>query len=91
MSFEVTGYVEQHSEATGATRVVLMVIAGWADSRGIAVRFPQGRIARYANLTARHVRRAIDWLMDHGELVVEIGMGGSEDVAGTNDRTGTRF
>ena len=58
-----------------------MVIAGWADTRGIAVRFPQGRIARRSKVSDRYVRRAIDWLMDHGELVVEIGMGGSEDVA----------
>lgn len=77
MSTVVTRWVNEHSQAKHGTRYVLNVIADHANSDGVAIMLSQKRIARYANLTVRQVRRAIDDLVKLGELQNEVGMGGT--------------
>jgi hypothetical protein len=63
--------VLHHSQATGSTKLVLMGIAYHMGKDGLNGCWPsQGTLAEYANVSVRQVRRAIDNLVNLGELEV---------------------
>lgn len=72
MSVEALTIVFRHSASTGAARLVLLAMADEASSEGYltAYRRSQSWFARKANVDARTVRRAIDTLVELGEVEV---------------------
>lgn len=72
MSVELMGRVFEHSQATGAARLVLLAMADEASSQGelSAYRRSQSWIAKKCRSSERSVRRCIDDLVALGELQV---------------------
>lgn len=71
--------VLHHSRAKGTAKLVLL---GIANHEGDGGAYPSVRtLARYANVNARNVQRAITWLIEHGEVVVDLQTGGERDWA----------
>ena len=65
--------VLHHSRSVGTTRVVLMGIAYHMGKDGLNGCWPsQGLLAEYANVSVRQVQRALQNLVDLGEIEVEI-------------------
>jgi len=63
--------VLHHSKATGSTKLVLMGIAYHMGKDGLNGCWPaQGTLAEYANISVRQVQRALNTLVDIGELEV---------------------
>lgn len=68
MSVNVTDRVWKHSRAKGTARLVLLAIADHCSADGIA--WPSlTRLAQYVNVDRSNVIRAINSLVDDGELV----------------------
>jgi len=71
-SVEMTA-VLHHSRSVGTARVVLMGIAYHMGKDGLNGCWPaQTTLAAYANVSVRQVRRAIDHLVEIGELEVDV-------------------
>ena len=71
-SVEMTA-VLHHSRSVGTARVVLMGIAYHMGKDGLNGCWPsQGTLAEYANVSVRQVKRAIQSLIDLGELEVDV-------------------
>jgi hypothetical protein len=80
MSIEALSIVLNHSKARGAAKVVLIGIANHLGPDAHEGAWPsQARLARYANVTDRAVRDAIDALVALGELRVEHASGPSRN------------
>lgn len=77
MSVEAMAMVLHHSRAKGTAKLVLV---GIGNHEGDGGAYPSHeRLARYASVDVRNVRRAIDKLVAMGELVVEVQGGGDRD------------
>lgn len=71
-SVEMTA-VLHHSRSVGTARVVLMGIAYHMGKDGLNGCWPaQSTLAAYANVSVRQVKRAIQSLIDLGELEVDV-------------------
>lgn len=70
MSVQAMGWVLEHSRSQTGTRLVLMAIANHADADGRNAWPSQKRIAQEARVSVRTVRRAVDELVEMGELAV---------------------
>jgi hypothetical protein len=87
MSVEAIALVLNHSKAKGTAKLVLI---GIANHEGDGGSWPSiGTLARYANVDARSVQRAIEVLTDMGELAVEVKGGGT--VGTRADRRTNRY
>lgn len=76
MSIEALSIVLNHSQAKGAAKLVLLGIANHLGPDAEEGAWPsQARLARYANVTDRAVRTAINELSALGELKVEVAGG----------------
>ncbi len=65
--------VLHHSKAVGTSKVVLLGIAYHMGKDGLNGCWPsQGTLAEYANCSTRQVRRAIDQLIELGEIEVDV-------------------
>lgn len=65
--------VLHHSQATGSNKLVLLGIAYHMGKDGLNGCWPaQGTLAEYANISVRQVRRALDKLVELGELEVVV-------------------
>jgi hypothetical protein len=63
--------VLHHSKASGSTKLVLMGIAYHMGKDGLNGCWPsQGTLAEYSNISIRQVQRAINTLVEIGELEV---------------------
>lgn len=69
MSIQAIAWVLEHSEATLANRLVLLAIANHADANGWNAYPSIPRIAAEARLNRSTVYRALDALVDAGEIV----------------------
>jgi len=70
MSLGAVNAVLANSKASGAARMVAFVLAHHANKQGVS--FPkQSTIAEEAGVDVRTVQRALDWLVENGEFVVE--------------------
>lgn len=77
MSVESIARVLNHSRAKGTTKLVLI---GIANHDGDGGSWPSvATLARYANTSERSVQRAIEELVDLGEVVVHRNEGGTRD------------
>ena len=80
MSIEALSMVLNHSEAKGAAKIVLLGIANHLGPDAHEGAWPsQDRLASYANITDRAVRKAVKTLVDLGELRVEVADGVSRN------------
>lgn len=79
MSVEALTWVLKHSASKGTTRCVLMAIADQAGSDGTNAWPSHATLARHANTSVASVKRSIAWLKEHGEVEVEVAMGGTTD------------
>lgn len=71
MSLEALTVVLNHSKSKGAAKIVLMGIANHLGPDADEGAWPaQARLSRYANITERGIRKAIDQLVELGELTV---------------------
>ena len=65
--------VLHHSKSVGTSKLVLLGIAYHMGKDGLNGCWPsQGTLAEYANCSVRQVRRAIDQLVELGELEVDV-------------------
>ena len=72
MSIEALAVVLNHSKARPLAKIVLLGIANHYGANDYEGAYPnQERLARYANITERSVRNAINELMELGELTSE--------------------
>ena len=78
--------VLHHSQATGSAKLVLMGIAYHMGKDGLNGCWPsQGTLAEYANVSVRQVQRALNALVDLGELEIIVhGAWAKGSVAQTN-------
>lgn len=77
MSVEAMAMVLHHSRAKGTAKLVLL---GIANHQGDGGAWPAvGTLARYANVTERNVQKALQQLVNLGELLVELQAGGDRD------------
>ena len=67
--------VLNHSQARGAAKVVLLGIANHINPDNDGAFPSQARLARYANISDRAVRLAVESLIQLGEVRVEVGGG----------------
>ena len=80
MSIEALSMVLNHSQARGAAKIVLLGIANHLGPDADEGAWPsQDRLASYANVTDRGVRKAIRNLVELGELRVEVADGVSRN------------
>jgi hypothetical protein len=80
MSIEALSMVLNHSQAKGAAKIVLLGIANHLGPDAHEGAWPsQDRLASYANITDRAVRKAVKTLVDLGELRVEVADGVSRN------------
>lgn len=71
MSLEALTVVLNHSKSKGAAKIVLMGIANHLGPDADEGAWPaQARLSRYANITERGTQKAIQQLVDLGEIVV---------------------
>lgn len=71
MSVHVLSWVFQHSEAEASERLVLLVLANFADDKGLS--WPGiPRIAREARLSERQVQRCLRNLEKAGSIVTHV-------------------
>lgn len=68
MSIEAMALVLHHSKATGTAKVVLLGVANHEGDGG--ARPAVATLAKYANVDPRSVRRALDMLVETGELEI---------------------
>jgi hypothetical protein len=71
MSVQATCWVWAHSESKNGTRMVALAIADAANAGGAESCQAVGTIARMTRLGESTVHEAINWLLDHGELVCD--------------------
>lgn len=81
--------VLDQSASKGTTRVVLLVIADHASDDGSNAYPRHATIASKANTSVSSVKRSIAWLVEHGELQVQVGAGGSPSCP--HDRRPNRY
>lgn len=75
VSVETLALVLHHSRATGTDKLVLLGIANHSGDGGA---WPSvATLARYANVTERNVRKALDRLTRAGEVVIHQQQGGT--------------
>lgn len=87
MTVEAMGVVLNYSRATGTTKLVLVGIANHDGDGGA---WPSiATLARYANTSERSVQRAIQRLVDMGEVEVHANGGGT--LTTPNDRRPNRY
>lgn len=80
MSIEALSMVLNHSQAKGAAKIVLLGIANHLGPDAHEGAWPsQERLASYANITDRAVRKSVKTLVDLGELRVEVADGVSRN------------
>ena len=80
MSIEALSMVLNHSQARGAAKLVLLGIANHLGPDADEGAWPsQDRLASYANVSDRAVRKAITTLVELGELRVEVADGVSRN------------
>lgn len=80
MSIEALSMVLNHSQARGAAKLVLLGIANHLGPDADEGAWPsQERLARYANISDRAVRKSIKTLVELGELRVEVADGVSRN------------
>jgi hypothetical protein len=89
MSGYVTGWVLKHSNAVGAARLVLVVIADHASSDGTNSWPSADTIAHEARVSRATVFRALEQLEQAGELRIDHGAGGPATVRA--DRRPNRY
>ena len=77
MSVEAISLVLHHSKATGTTKLVLIGIANHVNPDNDGAWPSQATLAKYANVSDRSVRTAIDKLIELGEVRVEVAGGHS--------------
>lgn len=71
MSLEALAVVLNHSKSKGAAKIVLMGIANHLGPDADEGAWPaQSRLARYANITERGTQKAIQQLVELGEIIV---------------------
>jgi hypothetical protein len=71
LSIEAIAVVLNHSKAKGAAKIVLLGIANHLGPDADEGAWPaQARLATYANITERGIRKAIDNLIELGEVTV---------------------
>jgi len=75
MSVEAITVVLHHSQARGAAKLVLLGVANHINPDNDGAWPSQATLAKYANVSDRAVRTAIDQLVELGELAVEVGGG----------------
>lgn len=71
MSIEALAIVLNHSKATGAVKLILMGVANHINPDNDGAWPSQVKLASYANCTERYVRKALDELVELGELKFE--------------------
>lgn len=76
MSVQAIAWVLEHSQATGATRCVLVSIANHLNPDGEGW-VHVDRVLREANCSEDTYRRAVRWAVEHGELERDVKAGGS--------------
>jgi hypothetical protein len=80
MSIEALSMVLNHSQARGAAKIVLLGIANHLGPDADEGAWPsQDRLASYANISDRAVRKAVRTLVELGELRVEVADGVSRN------------
>lgn len=79
MSVEALAVVLHHSRAKGTHKLVLLGIANHEGDGGAWPSVPT--LARYANVSERHVQRSLAWLVGHGEVEVALQAGGGLGLA----------
>jgi hypothetical protein len=80
MSIEALSMVLNHSKARGAAKIVLLGIANHLGPDAHEGAWPsQDRLASYANVSDRGVRKAVNTLIELGELRVAVADGHSRD------------
>lgn len=78
MSIESMAVVLHHSAAKGTRKLILV---GIANHEGDGGAYPTVRtLARYGNCDRRTAQRAVEWLVAHGELEVDLQAGGPRDM-----------
>lgn len=78
MSVKVMSWVWEHSQATGRDLLVLLAIADRADDEGGGAWPSQSTIAAKTRISVRSVQRALDDLVEMGELAIEQRAGGGK-------------
>lgn len=74
MSFGAVQYVHAHSPARGTEKLILSILAEHANDKGEC--WPSvGLLAAKANCSDRHVRNALNALVERGELERDINGG----------------
>ena len=71
MSIEALAIVLNHSKATGAVKLILMGVANHINPDNDGAWPSQVKLAGYANCTERYVRKALDELVELGEIKFE--------------------
>lgn len=80
MSIEALSMVLNHSKARGSAKIILLGIANHLGPDADEGAWPsQNRLAAYANVTERGVRKAVRNLVELGELRVEVADGVSRN------------
>lgn len=77
MSVQAMAWVMDHSEATGTDRLVLLIVANYADEYGNNAWPSQSTIAAKAKMSTRQVQRILSNLVENGHLTRRVHAGGT--------------